>query len=174
MAIAKLIPRNESLEYIDITMNTITKDIFIKIIQTRIGSSSSQLNTIVFRDKNFAIDQCIAEVVESASEALKNFKVCLEHIKVKDDERVREWQEKHREDLCERFLAYVHGRRIRMMDIFQKFGANGDLVLSVNKFLLGMEKLKKEMRMSDWEIYDLAQYFRGQDGKIHYSRLSSL
>ena len=174
MAIKNLIRKNESLKYIDITMNPISKNVFADIIEARLGSTSSQLTTIVFREKTFANDEDIASLVASATEAIRNFKVCLEHIKVKDNIKVRKWKEKHRDDLCEKFLAYVRGRRIKMMDIFQKFGANGDLVLSVNKFLHGMEEIKKDMKLSDWEVHDLAQYFQGQDGKIHYSRLASL
>lgn len=155
-------------------MNPIRKDVLIWILQARAIATSSRLNTVVFRDKNFAVDPDVLSVSRRISERIDNFTVCLEHIKVRDNNQVREWQEKHREDLCERFLAFVRGRRIRMMDIFQKFGASGDLVLSVNMFLQGMEKIKKDLRMSDWEIYDLAQYFRSQDGQIHYSRLSSL
>ena len=169
-----MIKRNESLKHIDITMNPISKSIFIEIIETRISTASSQLNKIVFRDKTFASDENIARVANSAVETLQNFEVCLEHIKVKDNIEVIKWKEKHRDDLCEKFLAYVRGRRLKMMDIFQKFGANGDLVLSVNKFLQGMNDLKKEMKLSDWEVNDLAQYFQDQDGKIHYSYLSSL
>ena len=169
-----MLKKNESLKCIDITMNPMSKNTFIEIIQTRLISTSSKLNTIIFRDKTFVNDGEVVSIIEQATEATNSLKICLEHIKVKDNAKVIKWKEKHRDNLCEKFLAYVRGRRIKMMDIFQKFGANGDLVLSVNKFLLGMESLKKEMKLSDWEVYDLAQYFQGQDGKIHYSHLASL
>ena len=168
------ISENETLETLDITMNLITKHLLMEIVKARMDAPTSKLKVVICRDKTFANDKQIAEYLCNMAPADVDFKLELEHIKIKDDPNVVEWQEKHKEDLCERFLAFIRGRRIRMMDLFQKFGASGDLVLSVSKFCQGLEKLRKEMRMSDWEIRDLADYLRGKDGQIHCSYLTSL
>ena len=46
------------------------------------------------------------------------------------------------------------------------------MVLSRSQFIQGMETIKRDPKMSDWEIRDLAQHFGNKEGQIHYSYLS--
>ena len=119
-------------------------------------------------------DEQLRDLSRDLETTNENFTLQLANVKVRDDHKVTEWQQKHNDELSERFLAFVRGRRIPLLDLFQKFGAGGDMVLSRTKFIQGMETIKKDIKMSDWEIRDLAQHFGNKEGQIHYSYLSSI
>ena len=171
-----LLKKNGSLQSLEITLNAVPRESIILLLETRLKNSRSALNELIYRDKCVKTIPRIKELLDSSTQSNQDFQFITEHkLLHKCNNNAKEWELKLQQKLLSDFYSFLENNDLRIVDVFQKFDKDGSFTVTVEEFIEGMDELKSEINITDWEIKQLAKALDNDgDGEIDYIEFTSV